>query len=305
VILGAWVEGLVPDERSVVPEDDAVELILSEGGAIRGHVYWMDGSSLGDDALVTCWEAGLAPSGLFADDTSIPTWRIVPTASDGSFVVTGLDPGQRYTVSAVGPWSVAAQPAVGVAPEGPPLTIRISPLYGLDIVVSGPDGAPLSVDPGIGANSLGFDRHAGRGVSIDRPDVGLLGLQREDLAPGRRRRTLLHAAEYHAESIGPFTVSFSLPGYADASTVVMLPRVTSSSLVTHRLELTRSAEAFGTLRVALEGVSDPGRPLTVSRYTGFIRRDTVKSCVRGSDQAAASCLMPSWKTVPWMTSARS
>jgi len=290
VVLGAWAEGLLASEREVPPEQANVEVVLGTGGTIRGRVFWMDGTPVGDEARVTCWRTGYAPAHLADDPATVPRWRVVRSEPDGGFEITGLDPETTYSLSAVGPWAIAAERMRGVRPDGGPRLLSVSPLHGLEVVVTGPEGRALTSDPRLGISGIEIDERASRGLGADRVELDLLGITPAPDPPGGKVKTFLYAASTRLELMGPFSFSFALPGYEPASAELLVPRVTSADLDRRTLELTALTDSFGSLDVTLEGVMDPGRPIHARQPIGVVRLapldgslDTRRTWLRGVD----------------------
>jgi len=231
----------------------------------------MDGAPLGKGGLVTCWRNGYTPDQLVDDPATIPPWKVVPTDSTGFFTISGLDSRARYTLTALGPWAVMSQPLDAVAPGNGSHVLKVSPLYGLDIVVSGPSGEAPHVDSQLGSSAVTVDTRAGLTVDPRRPELALLGLGfGVDPQEGRVKR-LLYTAPARLSGVGPFNVAFAWPGYRSVERDVLVPRLSGATLPVEHIEVAPETMAFGAMHIMLLGVAVTASPLRARDAAGFIR----------------------------------
>ena len=182
---------------------------------------------------------------------------------DGSFELSALQPGERYTLVLGGRGFVGARASWTVGAAETDRDWPVHRLYGARILLLDARGGPLRAVPGLTGPRAGRCVPGRAGlfpVSPRSPGASLAGVDPDWLA-GRDsdRRTLLFRSPRIEAAMGPFTFTLDLPGYERAELELELAAV-GASLPQLDLLLEPATLDFGSLELQLVGWRGPCEP---------------------------------------------
>lgn len=257
--------GYTPDSRILaVSSQDGVHLVLESEVVVRGRVMLVDGNPPRSSVEVVAWRAS-SPDPTRRDiqagrSATVSTARVT-TSDDGRFVLRGLRRGSRYHVSAGGNGYADHLDHDGVEggdfvalPDATDIEIVVAPLYGISIQLTGPEGTALPSSrfvnsyPGI---SIDLDESAVALTSGYLPGVRInapLSEPLDDHMPDPSRRTWYFTSPVDAETMGPYRVRVSAPGFQVTERQLFTTRL-RAPLTPAIIELTRTGQGFGNVVV--------------------------------------------------------
>lgn len=212
-----------------LPPEGIVELSLHGVGAIRGRVNGPSGEVPPSQTRVFCWPAEAYPTARQLEQlvSAPPNLYVAPVASDGSFVIDGVDPRIAYTLAAGAPgyvssaWVNAAQAGSNV------YQLELWHLYAASVEFRSSDGMPIRTSPELLSTpefyAEGFDTTAF--LPPASMDLRFAGLQHSQLMDDSKIRSFCAIkSRENVADLGPVTVAWSAPGYAEAHWTVRIPR---------------------------------------------------------------------------------
>ncbi len=238
-------------------ESNVVELRLLRGGTIRGFVRDSAGGPASAEVAVLLWPDSLRSPSSQSVLTGLvggPYSRATPVSIDGSFVFSDLDPRQTYAMAAGGAGTLSSRAVEGVATDGPPVELEVSPLYGLRVRWVEPGGGPLrSSRQAAGAARVTLQLMGAHPHVEKTPQwlAGLSGLVSLNSSDELYDAVMLYVTRDESHNLGPIRCQVNLPDYAPLS-VDLYAWPVQPRLAEEWIELTPISSARGGISVQFE-----------------------------------------------------
>ncbi len=267
--------GYQPSWTTLVNEGDwpsNLSIQLEYDGHIAGAVL-QDGGARGVESgiQVAAWPDGFSPTR--SQLSEVLSGRFVPgishtqTLEGGAFVLDGLDPSQRYSLSAGGKGKLArfsnlsTPPVQSVLPSNIPVEILVDSLYGVRIRLRGAGGATLRTSPRVHGGGTTWEMSEAviddtvKDVSSAAMHLALLGISEiNSLRVGPEGSTpwgdriVLFRSEFARDRLGPLLYSVSAAGYQPVWTEFDLPSL-ENGLSSLQIELAPNVDEWGKVRI--------------------------------------------------------
>jgi len=249
--------------RTEVRPDVSRQVIRLRPGTdttIAGRVVTANGDPAGAGFRVVAWPMdGTFPAGAVRGmSTRRQGVGVATSGASGRFVVEGLDPHERYRLTAGKRGYLAREPTGGcsVSPGSEEMLVRVDRVFGASVHLRHPGGDRLRTSPKLFGDPGGVwtieDGSKGR-IFLPDPSVTLAGIDsKAAMSRDRGDHLVLYREQAGRAARGPASFQIEIPGYVQLDRRFELSPL-EDGLADYQVELEPKANVWGDLVLGFDG----------------------------------------------------